>query len=154
MGRRLLVFLQTSILSVHALHTICIDMHCRRRVGPIDDFSHSPAYAGRAGQIPVRNVAGRLGCRLGEMLLPDGSRNASCKSPSLSESHSGSSGVQLQANAPIRRPRIRPRLYSVLISRSKALLRRRSKAFSVGERHIFCRTPPILAANHSFCFST
>ena len=41
-------------------------MLCRRRVGPIVDSSHSPAYAGRAhlrGKFRCRNFADRLGCR-------------------------------------------------------------------------------------------
>ena len=70
------------------------------------------------GKFPCRNFAGRLGCRFGEIFLPDGSRNASCKSPSSSESNSGLNGGQLQANAPIRGPRIRPRLYAHLEIRS------------------------------------
>ena len=52
------------------------------------------------------------------MLLPDGARDASCKSPSPSELISGPNGVQLQANAPIRGPWIHPPLYPHLEIRS------------------------------------
>ena len=68
------------------------------------------------GEFQCRDFAGRLGCRLGrcywKMLLPDGARNAFCKSPSLSECQPMHQYEVLGSTR-----------VCILISRSEALLR-------------------------------